>query len=111
RQLRESAPPGVHIPDPQGYRWVPYKDEPGHPSRGEILVATPEQPLKKQLAALDKKGVSKDSEEYRAVQKKLDDTVRDEVFKGDELVSTDIHHQNLQTVVFFEFKTARKPFF
>jgi SecD/SecF fusion protein len=52
-----------------------------------------------------------DSPEYRSAQAKLDEVVRNEVFTGDQLVRTEIHHQVAQTVVFFEFKPERKPYF
>src|SRR5262245_45287964 len=52
-----------------------------------------------------------DSAEYRDARAKYEEVARSEVFTGEELVKTEIHHQVAQTVVFFEFKTERKPYF
>ena len=52
-----------------------------------------------------------ESAEHRNAQAKLDEMVRNEVFMGDQLVRTEIHHRVAQTVVFFEFKPDRKPYF
>lgn len=52
-----------------------------------------------------------DSPEYRDAEAKYDEVVRNEVFTGDQLVKTEIHHQVAQIVVYFEFKPERKPYF
>jgi SecD/SecF fusion protein len=52
-----------------------------------------------------------DSPEYRDALAKYEEVVRNEVFTGEELVRTEIHHQVANIVVFFEFKPDRKPYF
>ena len=52
-----------------------------------------------------------DSKEYGDARAKFEEVARNEVFTGEELVKTEIHHQVAQTVVFFEFKAERKPYF
>ena len=51
------------------------------------------------------------STEWRDARAKYDEVVRNEVFTGDQLVRTEIHHQVTEAVVFFEFKPDRKPYF
>ncbi len=97
---------GLNIGAPPGYAWFPQSD--GGP---ELLVKTPEQPLKDELDRLLKKGASEDSPEVKAARAKYDEAARNEVFTGDQLVKTDIHRQTMQIVVFFEFRDDRKPYF
>ena len=116
------------LPPPPEYQWYPRKE-----GGGEVLVKTPEQPLKIELKRmrnrvvkeLAKKGVTdekspefatairqfEETEEFKALSRKYDEMVRDEVFKGEQLVRTDVVRQTVQLVVAFEFRDDRKPSF
>jgi protein-export membrane protein SecD len=107
RQFEES---GGTVKPPPGYDWVGWNPT-KFPGRPKMLLRTPEKPIREKLERLEKKGVAKDSAEWRTAQKEHDDVVRDEVFTGDQLVRTDIVNQELQIVVAFEFKDERKPYF
>ena len=95
---------GLVKPPPQ-YEWFPTKDG------GEALIKTPEKPLLLDVLKLRKKGVAEDAPEMKAAVAKYEEAQRNEVFTGDQLVKTDIQHQTMQTVVYFEFKTERKDYF
>jgi SecD/SecF fusion protein len=102
RDLAEQS--GGLVKPPPEYQWVPDKD--GGPDK---LVKTPERPFKIELDKLLKKGAPET--EIKAARLKYEEAVRNEVFTGDQLVKTDIHHQTMQIVVFFEFRDDRKPYF
>src|SRR5262245_61470904 len=51
------------------------------------------------------------SPEYRDAEAKYEEVARNELFTGDQLVKTEIHHQVAETVVYFEFKPDRKAYF
>ena len=93
---------------PANRRWVPGKE-----GRGDLLVEIPEQSLELEVEALQARAsMGEDlADELLSKEQLLEEMRRREVFRGDDLVKTDVRRQQVEIVVFFEMRRERKADF
>src|SRR3989442_8130366 len=90
---------------PPELKWVPRRD-----SGADVLVETPEWPMRKAVGRLLHKSVAT-PEERAAAEKDLDRVLHDEVFTGDQIGDVKVRTMNKQFVVYFELADDRKEAF
>lgn len=106
RAMQEAAPELYKTPSNR--KWYPVAEG------GEMLVVVAEQKLEKELDALLQRqaaGENVPDEEIKAKQRELQDVLDQEVFTGDQLEETRVQPQQMEIVVFFKFKSNRRPAF
>lgn len=97
---------------PAGFRWVPRsaKEVAGRANETDMLVRTPEVPLRAAWESL-KASKGPDDAETVAAEKRYRDAAAAELFEGEDLARTGIQPEGGQIYVTFEFKEHRKTDF